>query len=357
MFVATPTGFLASTYSAAFGEDIETETVHAAFKYPVSPAAPRETNWELMRYDVIVLDEVSMVAKVIMQHVLTTINQISLRPLLVMCGDKCQQQPIETVNNQTTQVSSILQDRQFYRVAHHINLTKQYRCEDQELQDILNHLRYYKPSRYLLQTIHGGRIMCATQTPSADDVQRVLKERPTATFLTVSRKATNFINEVAINSIFTNCTPLMMAQFDCDLPPLPIYEALPVLITQNRDKKNGVVNGQRAVVKLVQNKTVFLTLPNGSVVTTHLVTCCKADGTFRTSYPFVPAYALTICKSQGQTLNEVVIWMDAKIVPAGAAYVALSRVSRLENLYFLTETEANQYRPAIDDQLLRDTDI
>ena len=59
-----------------------------------------------------------------------------------------------------------------------------------------------------------------------------------------------------------------------------------------------------------------------------------------------PAYSVTICKCQGQTLEEVIIWMDAKRVPAaGAAYVALSKVRRLENLYFLTETFKEQYRP------------
>jgi hypothetical protein len=40
--------------------------------------------------------------------------------------------------------------------------------------------------------------------------------------------------------------------------------------------------------------------------------------------------------------------MDAKTVVAGAAYVALSRVKRLENLYFLMETAKEQYRPVAD---------
>ena len=139
VLVATPTGFLASTYSAAFGEDVETETVHAAFKYTVSQATSPQVNWELIRYDVIVLDEVSMVSKFIMRHVLSTVNQLSLRPVLVMCGDKCQQQPIETVDSQTTQVPSILHDQQFYTFAHHIHLTKQHRCEDD-----VRMMNYYK---------------------------------------------------------------------------------------------------------------------------------------------------------------------------------------------------------------------
>ena len=165
VLVATPTGFLASTSSAAFGDDVETETVHAAFKYPVSTNTSPEVNWELMRYDMIVLDEVSMVSKFIMQHLLSTVNQLSLRPLLVMCGDRCQQQPIKTVDRQTTQVPSIFHDKNFYSIVHHIHLTKQHRCEDEELMQILNHLRHYRPSDDLLETIHGGRVLCSRPTP------------------------------------------------------------------------------------------------------------------------------------------------------------------------------------------------
>ena len=82
VLVATPTGFLASMYSAAFSDDVETETVHAAFKYPVSTDTSPEVNWELMRYDMIVLDEVSMISKFMMQHVLSTgASSSQIKPL------------------------------------------------------------------------------------------------------------------------------------------------------------------------------------------------------------------------------------------------------------------------------------
>ena len=113
-----------------------------------------------------------------------------------------------------------------------------------------------------------------------------------------------FVNELAIDVLFGDVAPLAHAQFDCDLPPLPLHESLQVIITRNCDKKNGVVNGPRATVKLVQNKTVFLALPNGSVVTTHLVTCKKPNGSVKTTYLFVCAYSITICKSQGQRCKK-----------------------------------------------------
>ncbi len=56
ILVATPTGFVASTYSATFLEDVDTDTVHSAFKYPVNTEEQSETNWDLMHYDLVVHD-------------------------------------------------------------------------------------------------------------------------------------------------------------------------------------------------------------------------------------------------------------------------------------------------------------
>ncbi len=95
---------------------------------------------------------------------------------------------------------------------------------------------------------------------------------------------------------------------------------------------------------------MFLQLPSGCVVSTHLVTCKKPDETIKTTYPFVPAYALTICKTQGQTLERAIVWMDSLHMPAGAAYVALSRVKQMQDLYFMTQTFREQYKPVTIDE-------
>ena len=91
-----------------------------------------------------------------------------------------------------------------------------------------------------------------------------------------------------------------------------------VIITQNRDKELHIVNGQTATVHTMQNATVFLKLPNDHIVAVYPVTA-TVDDHRRTSHPFVPAYASTICKIQGQNLGKIILWLDSPLVPKGFA--------------------------------------
>ena len=86
-----------------------------------------------------------------------------------------------------------------------------------------------------------------------------------------------------------------------------------VIITQNRDKDMGVVNGQEAIVHLMENATIFLRLPDEKIIV-YPVTYIKNDVNF-TCYPFMPSYSLTMLKSQEQTLKKIIIWFDSNNVP------------------------------------------
>jgi hypothetical protein len=55
VFVATPTGFLATQFKDQFPDDIDTDTIHAAFHYPVSQQDRPSYNWNLSNYDRILL--------------------------------------------------------------------------------------------------------------------------------------------------------------------------------------------------------------------------------------------------------------------------------------------------------------
>ena len=105
-----------------------------------------------------------------------------------------------------------------------------------------------------------------------------------------------------------------------------IYQSMTVMITQNRDKPNGVVNGQIGFIHSVENKTIFVRLPTDNIISVYPVTYINADGNKIVCYPFMRCYAMTITKSQGQNIKSIIIWFDTINVPKGGAYVALSRI-------------------------------
>ena len=83
-------------------------TLHA-FHYPVKSDQRPTINWNISSYDLLLLDEMSMIPKKIADHVLRTISEVTIRSVVVMAGDNQQQQPIETIDRKIVQVTSILQ--------------------------------------------------------------------------------------------------------------------------------------------------------------------------------------------------------------------------------------------------------
>ena len=344
--VATPTGFLQSTYRAEFIEDkFVADTIHSMFYYPVDTNKDKpRINWNIGDYQVLVIDEVSMVPTKIFKHIVSTLQQLHIRPVVILCGDQQQQSPIQSVGQTVQQTTSVLTNKDFYASCKVFHFKQQHRCLDPVYMGYLQTLRYFTPNPVLLQKLTENRILSDCNPPSEKDLLSVLKNHSESLVLTVSRKASAEVNKVALTKLFSSENALAEIQYDNDESPLPLYKDMKVIITQNRDKKNGVTNGQTASVLTTENTTVVLKLPNGNIVAIHPVTSI-VDDKRHVCYPITPAYASTICKIQGQTLSKIVVWLDCKTVPNGAAYVALSRIRRLNDLLFLVMPESRQMKP------------
>ena len=104
-------------------DDVTYETVHAAFHFPVDPSMSPSVNWELARFDVIVVDEISMIAENIFKHMLYTLDRlIILRPVVVLSGDGGRQQPFGQVRGRTKTLSNPLNNFQFISSTYHYTL-------------------------------------------------------------------------------------------------------------------------------------------------------------------------------------------------------------------------------------------
>lgn len=54
-------GYLATDYKDCFNEEVTADTIHATFQYPVCHSGKPTYNWNLSNYDIILIDELSMV--------------------------------------------------------------------------------------------------------------------------------------------------------------------------------------------------------------------------------------------------------------------------------------------------------
>jgi len=97
----------------------------------------------------------------------------------------------------------------------------------------------------------------------------------------------------------------------------------------------NIVNGSRGVIEGFTEWTNFprVKFMNGDVHTIRYHTWPAEDGIQRQQIPLRLAYAVTIHKAQGATLDCALIDIGKNTFEYGQAYVALSRVKSLESLY------------------------
>ena len=346
VLVAAPLALLAQAYNSIFLEDIDSDTLHAASNIPIEGPHPNDINYALNKYDVVVVDEASMISPATFQTMASTFNRLNTRPVVVLAGDKCQQQPLETIDGRTTTTTSVINDNTFTSsnaVTH--TLYQQFRIVDPEYTKFLDFIRFNHPTQQQVDDMQRGIILCPDGDLSDGDIWCTYQKHPDAPIMTVSRKAAQRINHIVVANLFPGrpisnipCTSLM------DSVPIFPQQNMEVIFTENRDKAARIVNGQQATIVGSENNTIILALPDGQRVFVYPVTHMK-DDTHITHYPFSPSYAQTITKSQGRNIRHLVIWLDCDTVPAGTAYVGLSRVQARSKISLLQRIQAHQLTP------------
>jgi hypothetical protein len=121
------------------------------------------------------------------------------------------------------------------------------------------------------------------------------------------------------------------------------------MLIRNINPRQGLCNGTRLTFnKAIDNKLLQCTiLESGRVVLIPRITFIPKPGEYpfewqRRQFPVRPAFALTINKSQGQTMKIVGLWLRGPVFGHGQLYVACSRVSLPTNLKFAVKMEPGQ---------------
>jgi len=109
-----------------------------------------------------------------------------------------------------------------------------------------------------------------------------------------------------------------------------------VMLLHNLDPEDGLVNGSRGVVEGFTSEGLprvkFASLEYARTIDRHQWTT-EDSPIIREQIPLRLAYALTIHKAQGASLDSALVDIGSSTFEYGQAYVALSRVRSLEALY------------------------
>ena len=116
---------------------------------------------------------------------------------------------------------------------------------------------------------------------------------------------------------------------------------MPLMLLRNINPRQGLCNGTRVIFdKCIDNKLLQCTIvETGRIVLIPRITFIPKLNEYpfewqRRQFPVRPAFAMTINKSQGQTLKYAGVWLRGDVFTHGQLYVACSRVSSPENLCF-----------------------
>jgi len=122
------------------------------------------------------------------------------------------------------------------------------------------------------------------------------------------------------------------------VPELILRKGAQVMLLTNMDIEHGLVNGSRGVIEgFCDGPEPFplVKFRNGETIIVPWATWSSEDvtGVDRQQIPLRLAYAITIHKAQGATLDCALIDIGDNTFEYGQAYVALSRVKSLDCLY------------------------
>jgi len=340
--------------------NVNGQTIHSFFLFGISnnfdeleisdrynKSRLKELNKILSKLDLLVIDEISMVSANMMDMILYRLRNGGFKGKVLVVGDFFQLPPI--IKNKT---NSLLDENIYafegssweYFDFKVVELTRVRRTDDKEFMQILNKIRVGEVDSEVVSYLEGLREHIELKEPSV--LFGTNKEATKLNYLMLSQLPQR---EVVCESIKkkkdSKLSDKRIVSWINSLPieeNLVLKEGAKVFFTTN--KWGSYHNGQKAIVEHIEDDHIVVSLVgNGKLIkverfefelTRSVVKEDKIEQEVLYSlkqFPLRLCYAITIHKSQGMGIDELVCNVD-NIFATSQFYVALSRSTNPKKL-------------------------
>ena len=300
----------------------------------------------ILSMDLIIIDEISMVSASLFEMIEYRLNQSMFNGTILVVGDFLQLPPISKFSKDVKfAFESLSWCKQNF---HTIELKHIYRTDDKDFIKLLNEVRFAK----INEDVHNH----------LNDYIKPLSENLSEfTFLfgkNITASAHNkkqlsyidndlFIKEVKVVKHVKNVKEIDIDRFINDArieKELELKIGVPVLFTRNAW---NYFNGERAIVINIDETYIFVQKADGKIIKLETISQTKTKWIEKTidgkkelveeelfsiyQFPIKLAFAITIHKSQGMSIEDLIIETNEIFAPS-QFYVALSRSSNPKRL-------------------------
>lgn len=316
-------------------------TIHSLFGIPIDKPFQLDKvveyclKHQIQYIDLLIIDEISMVSDTLLEQIhliLSTIHQNNL-PFggirVLFSGDFLQLPPI---THRYCFESKVFKELDLLWV----ELTNKYRFIDEEYSKMVSQIRFGKLShkhQLLLQQCLDkplpNNIKPTQLLPKLKDIDRINQQQ----YDLLDSPSIEY--PVAIKKYYPR-SPSYQTQLENETRPENQYYKIGCQVMFTHNLNDTIKNGTRGIITQMCNQKITIQLLNGKIYK-----CSRKPIKYHTKYgytiihqfPLQYAWAISIHKCQGLTLDCAIIDLGKDIFDYHMVYVALSRIRSFESLY------------------------